>query len=185
MYLFENLKKLSDHGPLFGCSFANMIIVGEQRKGLESNLKLKCSMCNITEFVPLINTKSEQMNVNEAMTLATISTGTGYSTANEIMSLLNIPFMSPNTYQFFHEKVGNVIRKTAWNVMKEAAKEEAQIAKDLGEIDKQTQCPFITVIADGAWGKRSYNVNYDAASGAVSLVLNIQFFKLVIDGIFI
>lgn len=168
------MKKLSDHGPIFGCSLANMAIVGEQRKGLESILKLRCTMCNITEFIPLVKTKeNEQMNINEALALATISTGIGYSTANEIMALLNIPFMSPNSYKLFHERVGNVIRKTAWDVMKEAAEQESQIARDLGEIDKQTQCPFITVIADGAWGKRSYNVNYDAASGAVSLLLNV------------
>ncbi|CAG9762672.1 unnamed protein product [Ceutorhynchus assimilis] len=106
------------------------------------------------------------MSINEALTVASISTGIGYSTPDEIMALLNIPFMSPNTYQSFHEKVGSIIRKTAWDVMKEAAEEEAQLARDLGEDDKKTKFPLITVVADGAWGKRSYNVNYDAASGA-------------------
>ncbi|CAG9761285.1 unnamed protein product [Ceutorhynchus assimilis] len=106
------------------------------------------------------------MSINEALTVASISTGIGYSTPDEIMALLNIPFMSPNTYQSFHEKVGSIIRKTAWDVMKEAAEEEAQLARDLGEVDKKTKFPLITVVADGAWGKRSYNVNYDAASGA-------------------
>lgn len=170
-YLFENIQEISNHAPLFNCSIANLVVIGEKRKGLESTLKLKCSMCNIIKYLPLFNTNDGHMNVNEAMALGAISTGTGYSTADEIMATLNIPFMAPNTYQSFHEKIGGIIRNKAWNTMEEAAKEEAQIARDLGEIDKNSQLPYITVVADGAWGKRSYNVNYDASSGAVSKIL--------------
>lgn len=40
------------------------------------------------------------------------------------------------------------------------------MAKNLGEVDKNG-IPLITVVADGAWSKRSYSVNYDAKSGVV------------------
>ncbi|KAG5866013.1 hypothetical protein JTB14_037643 [Gonioctena quinquepunctata] len=49
-------------------------------------------------------------------------------------------------------------------VMEEAGKEEAELARNLGEIDG-SGIPFISIIADGAWSKRSYNFNYNADSG--------------------
>lgn len=37
-----------------------------------------------------------------------------------------------------------------------------------GNID-ENGITCITVVTDGAWGKRSYNVNYDSMSGVVSI----------------
>ncbi|KAF5277529.1 hypothetical protein FQR65_LT15975 [Abscondita terminalis] len=55
--------------------------------------------------------------------------------------------------------------------MEDAAREEATKAKELNEVDKHG-VPCITVVTDGAWGKRSYNVNYhrDASSGVACII---------------
>jgi flagellar basal body rod protein FlgC len=49
-----------------------------------------------------------------------------------------------------------------------AVEEEAKIAIENGDIN-ENGVPMITVIADGAWSKRSYRTNYNALSGVVSM----------------
>jgi hypothetical protein len=53
--------------------------------------------------------------------------------------------------------------------MIEAGREEAKIAIESGNVD-ENNVPLITVIADGAWCKRSYRTNYNAKSGAACIV---------------
>lgn len=53
--------------------------------------------------------------------------------------------------------------------MSKAGKEENAIAKEKGHVDADG-IPFISVYVDGGWSKRSYGHNYDAASGAVSIL---------------
>ena len=43
--------------------------------------------------------------------------------------------------------------------MEEAGKEELELAIQLDEVDSAHNIPYVTVIANGAWSKRSYNVN--------------------------
>lgn len=50
--------------------------------------------------------------------------------------------------------------------MENAAKEEATIAIENGDVDADG-IPYITVYVDGDWSKRSYGHNYNAASGVV------------------
>ncbi|KAJ8886865.1 hypothetical protein PR048_013077 [Dryococelus australis] len=50
--------------------------------------------------------------------------------------------------------IGGDIHKTAWDLMEEAAGEEARLAKE-AEVDKDGN-PLITVFADGGMAKRSY-----------------------------
>ncbi|XP_050306168.1 uncharacterized protein LOC126743213 isoform X2 [Anthonomus grandis grandis] len=163
--LFKEIQNLSRHPP-FNCTIADMNILTENRKGLKSSILLKCKMCNLEKYLNLFTQDESEtsMDINAAAALATISTGIGFTAAEEFMAILDVPFMSPNTYQQHHEFVGEKIRETAWKAMEEAAQEESLLAKELGEVDQYNR-PCITVVADGAWSKRSYNVNYDAASG--------------------
>ena len=52
--------------------------------------------------------------------------------------------------------------------MIEAGKEEAELAKQCGDV--RNGIPVITVIVDGAWSKRSYKTNYNALSGVASII---------------
>ncbi|KAF2901504.1 hypothetical protein ILUMI_04687 [Ignelater luminosus] len=81
-----------------------------------------------------------------------------------MMAVLNIPFMARKSYQRCHESVAEVIFKSALKTIEEAGKEEAALVIASGDVD-EGGVPLLTVVTDGAWCKRSYNVNYDAASG--------------------
>jgi len=51
--------------------------------------------------------------------------------------------------------------------MELAAREEAQLAIELGEVGLDG-IPHISVVVDGRWCKRSYRTQYNSFSGAVS-----------------
>lgn len=53
--------------------------------------------------------------------------------------------------------------------MGEAARKEADFAREHGHVDKNGT-PCITVVADGCWSKRSYRTNYNALSGAAAII---------------
>jgi len=53
-----------------------------------------------------------------------------------------------------------------------AGNEEAEIAKKEGNVN-ENGVPLITVIADGAWSKRSYKSGYNALSGVVGILFYI------------
>lgn len=60
----------------------------------------------------------------------------------------------------------------------EAGVEEKRLALEKGDV-YDDGVPFVTVIVDGGWNKRSYGHNYNANSGVVSsiLCLNTQVFE--------
>lgn len=75
--------------------------------------------------------------------------------------------MSERLYKRCVSDVQDVVHQLTWDSIEEAAHEKAKMAKELGEVNENS-IPLITVVADGAWSKRSYNVNYNAQSGVVS-----------------
>ena len=168
-YLFSQIFNQERHKP-FDCNITFMEVTAETRRGLYSIFVLKCKMCGvIKELSSECSENTDNIEINTALTLAAVSTGIGYSCLNEVAAAINLPMMSEKTYSERHNQASEIIRKTAWSIMEEAAKEEAKMAVELGEVSKDG-IPYITVVTDGAWSKRSYNVNYDALSGVGSIV---------------
>lgn len=110
--------------------------------------------------------------------LGAVSTGMGYSQIEEIAASINMAMMSDKTYQICHDSVASTIRETAGAMMEEAGKQEVELARQCGDIDRD-KIPYITVVTDGAWSKRSYSVNYDAASGVKRLNFTICVYYVV------
>lgn len=165
-YFLKGLKEFNDHGPL-GCSFQNTVVCGEVRSGLNSGMKLKCSMCNFTQTVWTNNKESEIMGVNRAATVGVMEIGCGFSNLEDLMAIMNIPPMSNTTFQKEQRIVSDAWETTATKEMKAAVEEEKRLAQERGDVDEEG-IPFITVVADGSWAKRSYKNNYSSLSGAVS-----------------
>lgn len=104
------------------------------------------------------------MFINLAVTSAILNTGQGFSQLEEFCGILNMSCLSFPTYQKLHEEVSQNIFGLGFEEMKKAGQEESKIAIENGDVDEQGR-PMITVIADGAWSKRSYKSNYNALSG--------------------
>lgn len=164
-YFFEKTSKIN-HQP-FDCTFKNLVFVKENRNGFYSEFLFNCTICNTNEIIESENPNTSLMDVNTASVTALVNSGQGYAQLDIFTALLNMPNMSNKMYQKLHGKVDNFAHNTAWESMSSAAEEEAKLAKDNGDVNENGQ-PMITVIADGAWSKRSYRTNYNALSGVVS-----------------
>lgn len=62
--------------------------------------------------------------------------------------------------------------------MQQAGKEERRLAIDNGDVDGNG-IPYITVLLDGGWSKRSYGHSYNASSGVVRVLLINYFFQFL------
>jgi len=124
-------------------------------------------MCRKQEIIESEDPSMSSMDVNTAAVTASVNSGQGYVQLETFSALLNMPSMSNKLYQKIHEKVEQFTHNTAWESMSSAAEEEAKLAIDNGDVN-ENGVPMITVIADGAWSKRSYRTNYNALSGVVS-----------------
>lgn len=133
-------------------------------------------MCNKQEVISS-ECPNNPLPINFAMVTSTINTGQGFSSLEQFAATLNMPCISNPTYQKLHEEVGNQIKGISWEATEEAAKEEAQLAYDNGDISTDG-IPMISVVCDGAWSKRSYKSNYNALSGVVSIyfIILVEYF---------
>lgn len=114
--------------------------------------------------------KSSALKINTAIVSSVVNTGQAYAQLEQFSAILNMPCMSNNTYQKEHEIISGYIETTMWQSLEIAGKEEANMAIERGDVNKNG-VPLITVVADGAWSKRSYKSNYNALSGVVSFYI--------------
>lgn len=59
--------------------------------------------------------------------------------------------------------------------MVQAGREEARLAIEANDVDDEGY-PLVTVVADGAWAKRSYKTKYNSLSGSVSKIHVFNFY---------
>jgi len=167
-HFFEEIKKANDHSP-FDCKFNDMVLINEQMCGLDSVFHFKCSMCRKSSKISTEGNSLESgiMQINTAAVAAIMSNGCGFTHLQQFLSTLEIPCLSSNTYKKEHDKISEGYEIAATKEMELAAREEAQLAIELGEVGPDG-IPHITVVADGSWCKRSYRTQYNSLSGAVS-----------------
>lgn len=172
-HIFTQIQQISSktHTPGLGCSFLNVELINEINKGFETTWILKCKMCNLittieSEKKDLESNESNYLPLNTAIASGTVAIGIGYTQLAEFTASLDIPCMSPNTYNNYIDTLSVNIKATAWDTMKLAGIEEKKLAIEAGDIDEDGT-PMCPVIADGQWSKRSYKTKYDAFSGAV------------------
>ncbi|KAJ8869792.1 hypothetical protein PR048_028800 [Dryococelus australis] len=97
--------------------------------------------------------------------LATI--GVGFSQPGEFFAPLDMPFMSKSTWNNRQEQVPTLFQEVANKEMEKAAKDDATLARECGDVNKDG-FPLVTVVADCMWGKRSYRNKYNSLSGTAT-----------------
>ncbi|KAB0803827.1 hypothetical protein PPYR_00797 [Photinus pyralis] len=180
-HFFRQILTNELHQP-FNCSLVNMEIMQERRNGLKSEFVLKCKMCGVIQTISSENcTDDSLLDINTSAVLSAISTGIGHSNLEEIHAAMAIPSISNRLYSQHHSLLAETIHKSAWMEMEIAGKEEKRMAEEVGEVD-ENGIPLVSVIADGAWCKRSYGTNYAANSG-VGCIIGVRSQKLLYIGI--
>lgn len=170
-FFLQQLKEFSLHN--FGkCRFSDLETQKEIRNGLRSKIVLQCNSCGkkfIAKTSQDENTE-ETMCLNSTAVLAANMVGIGFSQLEQFTSVLSVPVMSSVTFKKYNDKIGEFWEQTAEDCMKKAAEEERQAAIGRGDVDEEDGIPFVSVVTDECWSKRSYNKNYTALSGVASIV---------------
>lgn len=164
----KKLKVISSHSK--SCTLSNLILTKEMSLGINSRLYYTCNKCN-RNFV--INTCDQDddtdYSVEHACIESIMSIGGGFYNLEEFLNSLAIPCMSTYAYDKIQTSLEGDWFATAKEDMLEAIQLEINYAKERGDVTSDG-IPFITVILDGAWSKRSYRVNYNALSGVAVIV---------------
>lgn len=101
-YLFKTIIS-HKHNPSFSCSFTDMNIVKETKKGFISTFTLKCTVCeSILELCT--DDPDKELDVNSAAVSGAIRTGGGHSQLSKMATLLNIPGMSEDRFSKSQKK---------------------------------------------------------------------------------
>ncbi|XP_043470863.1 uncharacterized protein LOC122504047 [Leptopilina heterotoma] len=166
----ETLKKVvEENNHKKGCEEKSWKIVSRYRKGLKTKYNLQCRNCGA--IVPIWSEPESEdyLDINLGSALGTITAEIGYSTIEEALAAINVHYMSPAFYIKCRLEVGLQVMEISRNVMKACAKKEAEIAVAKGHVINGI--PYITVIVDCAWSKRTYCTSaYDALGGCVLII---------------
>lgn len=162
-YLFKEIGQINHQS--YGCNFNNLLLVGERKTGFLSEFLFTCEKCHKNEVIESENPSSSLMDVNTATVTAVVNSGQGFGQLETFSAIMNMPNMCNKLYQKLHEDVHKFTSKTACETMSLAAKKEAKLAAEIGDV-REDGVPMITVIE--SLSKRSYKSNYNALSGYVS-----------------
>ena len=102
VYFINEIKRISDHGTVFDCSFKNMSLKSEIKKGLRSGFVFECEMCRKIDTAWTEPEISGYVNINTSAVAGTISAGGGYATLQQIMGAMDVRCMSNRTYDKHH-----------------------------------------------------------------------------------
>nr|XP_034192329.1 uncharacterized protein LOC117609774 [Osmia lignaria]XP_034192330.1 uncharacterized protein LOC117609774 [Osmia lignaria]XP_034192331.1 uncharacterized protein LOC117609774 [Osmia lignaria]XP_034192332.1 uncharacterized protein LOC117609774 [Osmia lignaria]XP_034192333.1 uncharacterized protein LOC117609774 [Osmia lignaria] len=173
-------RTFDNHARGIECHFRDWKMIGSRQHGCLTQLFFKCQMCNYEDTVWSEPMNSDIMNINEATTTATVTVGIDYAQLEELCAALNMPCMAETTYRRYREKLVDQFMKSAMYTIQAAGEEERRLAFENNEV--VDGIPYITVIADGSWMKRSYGTNYNSLSG-VGAVVGFRTGKVLFIGI--
>ena len=86
----------------------------------------------------------------------------------EVLSYVDVPSMSKQTFHSTEEELGRALRILLIEEMETTGREEHRLA--VGRGDSHKGVPAITVIVDGGWSKRSHTHHYNANSGVAVVI---------------
>lgn len=176
-YFTDQCKQLAVHDVK--CTMGKMHFKSEPKTGPVSCFSYFCDTCEKTMKIyshPPDTTKE----VNKMLVWGSNSIGIGYSQAQEIFSCLDLPIMSSTYFQKVEKTVGDDWQEILQKQMLEAGQAEKSLALEAEEVENGV--PYITVIIDGGWAKRSYGHGFSSLSG-VAVIIGKRTGKLLFLGV--
>jgi len=161
-------RTFDNHMRGIECQFKNWKLVKFLRRGLLTQLFFKCEMCNYKCNIWSEPTEPEILDINAAATAGTVTTGIGYAQFKELCAAMNVHCMAEPTYIKCRENLIDAFQETAMKNMKMAGDIEKQLALERNDVINGI--PYITVVADGSWMKRSYGTAYNSLSGIGAII---------------
>nr|XP_012145670.1 PREDICTED: uncharacterized protein LOC105663106 isoform X2 [Megachile rotundata] len=181
-YVFNQLLTLDDHSNI-GCSIRHFKIIGRYRNGLKITYSVKCEMCNQIIHIPCIQQNNDVIDINESAVSATMVLGGGYVQLMEMLACLNVSCMSKQSYDKHRTKIIEAFELAAQWEMEAAGKKERELAIARGDVCPDSGIPWIPVVADGSWMKRSYKGGYYNSPSGVGVIVGYYTKKVLYVGV--
>ena len=154
-------------------------IVGSSQKKCKTIATLYCRTCRVA-----ITHKSQpdnapnRMDIDKALVFGAMTSGSGYSNLQHLLTPAGIPFMSAMSYMKHHQEIIRDILGTSVEKLNKNNQEEKRRAKENGYfiyvIDVVGTIFLIvwtTVIGDVSWLQRTYpGVAYDSLAGTPVII---------------
>ena len=173
-------KTFDDHSQETGCYFRDWKLVNTRRRGFLTQLFFRCQTCNHTDNMWSERIGAENLDVNSGAIVGTLVVGIGFAQLEKLCASMSVPCMSEKTYNKYREGIVEQYSETALTQMKLAGEAEKKLAIKRGDI--HCGIPYIPVVVDGSWMKRSYGTNYDSLSG-VGVIVGYHTRKVLFVGI--
>ncbi|XP_065574204.1 uncharacterized protein LOC136036116 [Artemia franciscana] len=187
------------------CDHGKLIIKQLEKKGLKTELKVKCNKCNwekrikgepecpATSVKEYISSFTDQTQVafsekksslkgclNSKAVWGAMGSGGGYSTLCEFFGVLGVKPMSRIVYSRMERQLGNAWMNSLSEILLENGREALKSAI---HDDRYKEDSYWTkVICDGGWNKRSKGHDY-SAKGCVAVIIDAFSKKLLYVGI--
>ncbi|XP_063221397.1 uncharacterized protein LOC134530485 isoform X1 [Bacillus rossius redtenbacheri] len=166
-FLLPQLEAVGKHS--LSCTTGCLRLRNESRRGLHCVWEYYCEVCGKIQYVTTDEkTVQNKPEINTLLVWGTLSSGLGFTQIQEVMGVLDVPVMSSSCFRQNEKEIGKVWEEHLALKMKMAGEEERKIAIQKGHIVDGV--PYITVIGDGGWAKRSYGHGYNSASGVGVLI---------------
>lgn len=95
-YVLEEYEKIIKH-PQF-CTMGRMNFIKESRCGLVTKLHFFCDNCEKSKIISSEPAGTNLKNINVATVWGSHSIGIGYSQCEELMGILDVPFLSDKCF---------------------------------------------------------------------------------------
>ena len=166
-YFWRELSfNLQDHGK--SCRLKDWQFIKESN--FHGRLRtLFCFQCRKCKKECKIWSKPEIGDLNQASVLGTLAEGLGYSQTQGLLACMDIPYITDRSFKTHQETLLFHLNRISASVMKEAGEQEYRLAMEAGDVH-ENGTPFITVILDGSWVKRSFGTKYDSLSGLGAII---------------
>lgn len=138
--------------------------------GLTTRFTFECQNCFHKEFVFSEAHEEDTMDINTAVVAATLSTGIGLTQIEQIFAGMAVHCMTDKMYTEKQSSIcQDIFAKATEKSMREAAEEERKLAIKRGDVTKEG-IPYITVIIDGSWLKKTYGTHWNSCAGTAVII---------------
>lgn len=177
-FLWQQLaEKIGDHP----CPFSDLNMKKLRDYGLKTEISIECEKCRYINHIWTDRNDDDMLGINASAVCGTLTSGIGCSTMQEIFASLGIHGMTQGTYWKYRNRFYEDIKNYTTQSMKAAVLEEAAIAVQKGHVINNI--PYIRVIVDGAWAKRSSaGGKHDPLSG-VAVIVGFETGKVLFIGV--
>ena len=180
--LSKSIEHLTSHSAKCG---GYCMLEGETHVGLATVISARCTNCH-QEFkissstYTTTSTGAKKWHINIAAVLGQMSTGGGNARLEKVLTTMGVPGMRKQLFRSTEQFLGESMKEQLVQSMAAAGQKERELA--ISSNNYHQGVPYVSVVADGGWSKRSHKHSYNAKSG-VAVIFGLKTKQLLFLGV--